>query len=447
VRRALRGRRGLAEIVGTLMLVLIVVAAAIGFSLFLASEQQRLQTEEAAHELKKLEGLKVVSISAGLESAQIGEYVSIDFTSLDINSMTISGITINDAATESYTLVGPAGFGPLQCFLLSTGSPSGCPSLLIPGLSQATIAIPYSAVDYPGNAFTLSNAQTIQVSFFTVLGNEFTEVFIPPVAEPTLSYVGDSPLLNGVDSYQPVGSTDVINASIDSWSWDVQRMIDSHPMVGDLDNGVYYGQEAVLPVSFVLGGTYDITLTVSNTFGLTGTSTIVYVEPPPSAPPTTYALFFNETGLPPGTFWSVGVGDATASTTGSSVEFEAPNGTYDYTVTDVAGWHQSTIHYRGSVTISGSHYVEPPLAFIQVTYLVTFKETGLPASTLWSVILGGVNNTTTGSANSFSEPNGTYRYLIDPVPGWEEASTPSSGLVVVDGMDPSTLILAYTQSP
>ncbi|MGP8077100.1 MAG: hypothetical protein ACLP78_00250 [Thermoplasmata archaeon] len=416
------------------MLVLIVVAAAIGFSLFLASEQQRLQSEEAAKQLKNLEGLRVVSITENLFNFSVGYYVSIDFASLDINKMSISGITINDGAVEAFSVLGPRGLGSLQCFLLSTGNP-GCLSFVVPALSQVEIGIPYTAVEAPGNSFTLSDSETAQVSFFTTLGNEFTEVFIPPVAEPSLAYVGNSPILDGTNSYEPPSTTTVVNATIVEWNWSVHRIVNSKPMIGDPVNGIYYGQEAELPSPFTVGATYNITLIVTNSFGLAGTATEVYTAPGKYVAPVTNTVTFTETGLPSGRSWSVGLGGLDVSTTKSSIAFAAPNGTYNYSIADVSGWNLTTgTPYRGNITVASAP-LGKLLPFVQVKDNVTFSESGLTSGLTFEVTLGGVSHhlTTNGFTDSlyFTIPNGTYHYSITNITGWEQSSLPPSGRIAI----------------
>jgi hypothetical protein len=64
-----------------------------------------------------------------------------------------------------------------------------------------------------------------------------------------------------------------------------------------------------------------------------------------------YPVYFSETGLPTGANWSIELGSVTQPTTLSTDSFLEPNGTYNYYVGEVAGYHvaQST----GSVSVSG----------------------------------------------------------------------------------------------
>lgn len=78
------------------------------------------------------------------------------------------------------------------------------------------------------------------------------------------------------------------------------------------------------------------------------------------------------------------------------------------------------------------------------SYDVTFSETGLPASTTWSVTLGGSTQSSTG-AIVFSERNGTYSYTVGSVSGY--APSPASGSVTVSGAASSQPITWSPQAP
>ncbi len=166
----------------------------------------------------------------------------------------------------------------------------------------------------------------------------------------------------------------------------------------------------------------------------------------------TYSVAFTETGLPAGTSWTVTLGATPKSSTTSTITFSELNGTYAYSIGDVPGWHQTTLPYTGSVTVSGSMAAAPTLAFSQVTYSVTFTEGGLPSGTTWSVTLGGSTLSTTTSTVTFSEPNGTYPYTVGAVAGWitsvYSGSVPLNGGVVDEAVafTQVTYTAAFTQS-
>ncbi len=126
----------------------------------------------------------------------------------------------------------------------------------------------------------------------------------------------------------------------------------------------------------------------------------------------TFPVSFSEAGLPPGTNWSVTLNGVLGNSTTSLIAFTEPNGTLPYTITDIAGWHETTLPYSGTVTVSGPT-APPTLEFAPMTYGVSFTESGLPAGTPWWVNLtsGPTFNSTTPFL-TFAEVNATYDYTV-----------------------------------
>ena len=75
-------------------------------------------------------------------------------------------------------------------------------------------------------------------------------------------------------------------------------------------------------------------------------------------------------------------------------------------------------------------------------YSVTFTESGLPSGTSWSVTLNGNTESSTTNTISFSEPNGTYSYVVASVTGY--TASPSSGTITVNG---ANVNIAVTFTP
>ncbi|MHB8548343.1 MAG: protease pro-enzyme activation domain-containing protein [Thermoplasmataceae archaeon] len=98
--------------------------------------------------------------------------------------------------------------------------------------------------------------------------------------------------------------------------------------------------------------------------------------PPPAA---TYTVTFTESGLASGTSWSVTLGSSTQSSTGSTISFTEPNGTYSYTVGSVSGYTSSPS--SGSVTVSGANQG------VSVTFTAT------QASGVWAQVTATSANT------------------------------------------------------
>ncbi|MGA3021816.1 MAG: PQQ-binding-like beta-propeller repeat protein [Thermoplasmata archaeon] len=140
-----------------------------------------------------------------------------------------------------------------------------------------------------------------------------------------------------------------------------------------------------------------------------------------------YVVTFKETGLPSGTNWSVMVGTATLWSTLTYINFHLANGSYSYTVANVANYSRSPTSGTFKVTGVGFTIWEK---FSIVRYVVTFKETGLPSGTNWSVTVGATTCTTTGTTISFALADETYSYTVS-APGSGYSASP--GTVTVNG--------------
>ena len=156
----------------------------------------------------------------------------------------------------------------------------------------------------------------------------------------------------------------------------------------------------------------------------------------------TYGVTFSESGLSPGQTWSMTFHGVTRSLTTDGgtdpLTFAETNGTPAYAITDVSGWHQTTLAYSGSVVVNGASVTEPTLVYTPVTYSVAFSESGLPSGLTWQVTVNGVtvNLLTDGSTDSLTWTglaNGTYAYSILDIPGWHQATLAYSGSIAVNG--------------
>jgi DNA-binding beta-propeller fold protein YncE len=149
--------------------------------------------------------------------------------------------------------------------------------------------------------------------------------------------------------------------------------------------------------------------------------------------PVTYAVTFTETGLPTGSTWKATVAGETRNTSGRTLTFQEPNGTFAFSVGGASGY--AARPGSGSVTVL-ARPVGEAVAFSRLPireYSVTFTETGLAAGTAWSVAVNGSTNSSFGDAVSFSLPNGSFTFTVGAVPGYSAASP--SGSVVVTGGD------------
>ncbi len=152
-----------------------------------------------------------------------------------------------------------------------------------------------------------------------------------------------------------------------------------------------------------------------------------------------YVVAVNETGLPHGVNWAITLnGTPYVASAGYPVVARFPNGTYDYELRDVPGYHQDTVPYQGAFFLNGTG-ISVLLDFHLQRYSVAFVEQGLPNGTSWSVNVSEVGNFTNrtfeGNGTILVElPNGTYDYRLGNLTAFQAA--PVNGTVVVQDDGP-----------
>ncbi len=156
---------------------------------------------------------------------------------------------------------------------------------------------------------------------------------------------------------------------------------------------------------------------------------VAYVFPQVSA--VKYNVTFTESNLPPGSTWFVNLSNGSSfSSTNSVINFGAYNGTYFYTIS--SNTQYSAFPSSGKFTVQG-HSVPIPIIFKLVSYTLSFTETGLAVSTMWSVTVNGVSESSYTDTINFSETNGVYNFVVNVVSGY--SASPSSGTVKVNGLN------------
>ncbi|MHB1709121.1 MAG: YncE family protein [Thermoplasmataceae archaeon] len=150
----------------------------------------------------------------------------------------------------------------------------------------------------------------------------------------------------------------------------------------------------------------------------------------------TYKVTFTETGLPSGSDWYVNITGQPPSgpISGTSYSIYLSNGSYSYTVQTSNKIYEPS--YTDSFAVNGNA-VSSAIAFSQVTYKVTFTETGLPTGSIWYLNLssGQTYSLITGTI-LFTEPNGTYPYTLATADKTYSPSL-SSGSISVNGANAS----------
>ncbi len=81
------------------------------------------------------------------------------------------------------------------------------------------------------------------------------------------------------------------------------------------------------------------------------------------------------------------------------------------------------------------------------TYSVTMSQTGLPAGTTWSFSVNGFVGASLGKSAYVTEPNGTYTYSVDPVPGYTLSNGTGTLTVAGGSVNAPAATFTLTQTP
>lgn len=156
---------------------------------------------------------------------------------------------------------------------------------------------------------------------------------------------------------------------------------------------------------------------------LNGTSQVITL----TFTPVTYNVTFTETGLPSGTAWSVTVGSQKLSSSSSAINFLLFNGTYNYTIGSVTGYHMNAVTGSFQINASGKAI---NASFVQNKYTLLVTETGLPAGNTWAVNVSGSTTNSTGNSVEIYLVSGTYSISVTGTAGYNV--TLSAGSVTIN---------------
>ena len=173
---------------------------------------------------------------------------------------------------------------------------------------------------------------------------------------------------------------------------------------------------------------------------------VVFQGIPPA--PRYYAIYFSPSGLAEGTTWSVKLGSATGTGTGT-IGFEESNGTYGFSVPNTPSFRPTPA--SGIVTVAGATVgvsvsfspANPGGNSTPTNYSIAFVQGGLPSGASWWVALSGgstANLSSTGSTVTFLRVNGSYAYQLGAPPGYH--ALVSSGTVDLTG-SPLTVAVEF----
>lgn len=283
-----RSERGLSEIVGTLILILIVVSAATLLAAFVASYQKQLQTEESFTHDQSLESIHILGLTTAVSG---GNYTKFGFTlaSKYVNPSIILDISINSEPLKHFNWTD---LSTSQSGRFTLGQ-----DLNLSPFEEVSITL---NLDPPNDTYSFLNNtslpqpdQYLTFNVYTVLQNDFTQVFLPPTPLAVVSEIdpsGNNPitLLDGSMSFQPGTNTSLV-----SWGWTVSGgglVSTGTNLSGAMftDNGVATANGALatgvinatganatftVPTGFTFGVGDSVAFTLGSNLSVTGTST------------------------------------------------------------------------------------------------------------------------------------------------------------------------------
>lgn len=226
-------------------------------------------------------------------------------------------------------------------------------------------------------------------------------------------------------------------ASGGAWSVDVAGLLlagANGSASTELPNGTY--------AFTVSGPAGEVAAPSSGTVVVRGAPVLVAVD----FSPTTYSVVLVETGLTNASLWWVEITPPSgagynASATGDQIDLALANGSYNYSVSSVAGPPTGTgsTAASGFFVVSGA-YVDLVFVFPTTapTYTVTFRVSG---ATEWTIAIDGATLYGNGSEIQVSLPDGNYSYGVVAPPGYWAA--PSGGTVRVAGAAATVEVSLY----
>lgn len=130
----------------------------------------------------------------------------------------------------------------------------------------------------------------------------------------------------------------------------------------------------------------------------------------------TFNVSFHALGLSPGTTWGIVFnGTLVNAQYPNPINVTVPNGTYQFSVDGKTGYSSSPS--SGFIAVNGGP-VSVNISFSPVIYSINFVSNGLPASTLWGVVINGIQEKSITPTITYNAVPGNYSYSILPVQGY-----------------------------
>jgi len=153
------------------------------------------------------------------------------------------------------------------------------------------------------------------------------------------------------------------------------------------------------------------------------------------------SIEFHESGLAPGTPWSVSLNNMSLESNDTIVPFSGADGPYSYQVHPVPGYTLSIS--SGDLQLAGEN-LTLNVSFTPATYALTFNETGLLNGSRWSVALDGSLGTSVNGTLTFAVESGSFNYTVTPPDGYN--ATPRNGTVSIQASN-KTVDIQFSPLP
>jgi hypothetical protein len=350
------------------------------------------------------------SVRIPISFTPVGRAYPLDFIETGLPSGSTWGVSVNGSAQSMTTGTSILWYEANGTWPYSVGGPSGY--VAAPSSGTATVA------GQPVNV-TIAFSPTPPPRFYRVA---FTETGLPVGAVWSVTLGGGGAGMNGSST----------NATV--------------PF--NLDNGTY-GYTVAGPAGYAATPANGSVVVAGGPVAVSVTFASVN-----STPATYYQVLLTESGLPVGTNWGATLGGAMAASTNSTLGFSDVNGTYVLTVPSVGNY---SANYSSPVVVNGAS-VNVSVTFTNATntsnssYPVQFRESGLPASTEWTVSATNVatqqvtTGRSTGPSLTLHLAAGTYDLAASGPSGYRVTFAPSVLTVSATGT-PSPLATFETTVP
>jgi hypothetical protein len=250
--KLLENESGLSVIVGTLLLILIVVASVSALSLMVNEAQKKEMDQRSLRAAVESENLKILSLALnGPDGDGYWNTIIITVVNLNTEESRIVGLNINERNAENYT-DGVRDYNFQKQF---TVPPARSMQIFLNLTSNFTSPV------------NITKNEAIRIILFTSLTNQFEHVFLPPVpimkvnveSEQIGTEFHDVLTLDGSDSIEHEGTIVEYKWEVGNWS------MGNTSSLGNLN-----GQKARMNLNLSNTGKFWVDLNVTDSKGMLG---------------------------------------------------------------------------------------------------------------------------------------------------------------------------------